>query len=349
MLEPVALVIAVPLLLALSLSRNPLPVLVLALSGGAVGIVLLDQWSSGPLAAVVCFLAADLAIGRLAAVASARRSAAAAIVAVAVQLGVTAIAPLPGVVEVSVIEILAVVTAWVIGHSVRQRRRFAATAREQATARAVQDERLRIARELHDLIGHTIGVIAVQAGMGRRVIDTQPAEARNALATIEDVSRDTAAAVDRMLRTLRRADPDAGSAPLDPAPGLADLDTLVTRAAHAGVRVDLRRDGDRGPLPPDLDLSAYRIIQEAVTNVGRHSGADHCDVLVRRTGDGLTIEVTDDGRGGEPVFGHGLTGMRERVSLLGGGFSAGPGPEGGFRVVAHLPFADATTERVTAR
>lgn len=349
MLEPVALVVAVPLLFALWRSRRPLLVLGVALSGGAVAMLLLAVWSFGPLIAIVFFLASDIAVGQLAARAPARTSVAAAVVAVAVQVGFSALGSLPGVYAVFLIEALAMVTAWVIGNSAGQRHRFAAAAREQAMEQAVQTERLRIARELHDLIGHTVGVIAVQAGMGRRVIDTQPAEARNALATIEEVSRDTAAAVDRMLRTLRRSDPDAGSSPLDPAPGLGELDTLVTRAGHAGVRVDLRREGDSTPLPPDLDLSAYRIVQEAITNVSRHSGTDHCDLLVRRTPDGLTIEVTDDGRGGEPAFGHGLTGMRERVNLLGGEFRAGPGPDGGFQVVAHLPFADATAGPVTTR
>ncbi len=238
--------------------------------------------------------------------------------------------------------VLAVVTAWVIGDSMRQRRAYAAAQRDQAQARAVQAERLRIARELHDMIAHSIGVIAVQAGMGRRVIDTQPAEARDALANIEDVSRDTAAALRRMLGTLRRTDVGSGPAPRDPAPGLADLGELVARTAQAGVKVDLTWDGDRPALPPDIDLSAFRIVQEAVTNVIRHAGAGRCDVAVREDAGMLVIEVTDDGRGGTGIGGgYGIPGMRERVSLLGGDFTAGPRDGGGFAVTATIPLPGA--------
>ncbi|GIE36185.1 two-component sensor histidine kinase [Actinoplanes italicus] len=244
-------------------------------------------------------------------------------------------------VTLAAIVVLGVVTAWVIGDSVRQRRRHAAEQREQAGARAVEAERLRIARELHDMVAHSIAVIAVQAGVGRRVIGTQPDEARTALANIEDTSRDTAAALRRMLGTLRRTDASAGPAPRDPAPGLGDLDTLVARSAQAGVEVRVLRQGELSPLPPDIDLSAFRIVQEAVTNVIRHAGAGHCDVGIRSDGDSLAIEVADDGTGAGDGpgtgGGNGLTGMRERVSLLGGEFAAGPRPDGGFLVTARIP------------
>ncbi|MCO8273795.1 sensor histidine kinase [Actinoplanes sp. TRM 88003] len=287
--------------------------------------------------AIPLIIFSDVVLGMVAALDPPRRARPALVVTAAAQAGWAMAQPGPDVLVVLVIEGLALVTAWVIGLSLGQRRRYAAAQREQAETRAVQAERLRIARELHDMIAHSFGVISVQAGMGRRVIDTQPEEARTALANIEETSRDTAAALRRMLGTLRRTDPGSGPELRDPAPGLADLDALVTRSAQAGVRVEVRREGDRTPLPPEIDLSAYRIIQESVTNVIRHAGVDHCEVLVTQHGDELTVEVTDLGRGGRPSFGYGLSGMRERVSLLDGQFEAGPGPDGGFRIRARLP------------
>jgi len=247
------------------------------------------------------------------------------------------IGPLEGAVTQN---LLAVLSAWVIGNTIRQRRQFLEAQRIEAANRAVQAERLRIARELHDMIAHSLGVIAIQAGMGRRVVATQPEQAGRALAAIEDTGRDTLAALRRMVGTLRRAEAEPGSTPLDPAPGLADLDDLVGRTREAGVDVLVRRDGEQRPLPPDIDLSAYRIIQEAVTNVVRHAHTRRCEVVVTQRSDELSIEVTDDGKGGAVGAGYGIAGMRERVSLLGGDFEAGPRPEGGFRVNARLPVPD---------
>jgi signal transduction histidine kinase len=190
------------------------------------------------------------------------------------------------------------------------------------------------------MIAHSLGVIAIQAGMGRRVVAAQPEQAGRALAAIEDTGRDTLAALRRMLGTLRRAEPEPGSTPLDPAPGLADLDDLAGRTRDAGVEVLVRRDGEQRPLPPDIDLSAYRIIQEAVTNVVRHAHTGRCEVVITQRPDELSIEVTDDGKAGVAGAGYGIAGMRERVSLLGGDFDAGPRPEGGFRVAAWLPMPD---------
>lgn len=229
--------------------------------------------------------------------------------------------------------ILAIVAAWVIGHSVRTRRRYADELRAQAAEQAITAERLRIARELHDMVAHSIGVIAIQAGMGSRVIDTQPAEARTALRSIEATSRETLAGLRRVVGRLREA-----AAPLAPAASLADLDQLVTRTAAAGVRVDLRWRGARRALPADLELSAYRIVQEAVTNVVRHAGTPECRVIIEYRDDELRVEITDDGRGGVGgPAGYGIAGMRERVALLDGAFDAGPRPGGGFRVAATLP------------
>jgi signal transduction histidine kinase len=247
--------------------------------------------------------------------------------------------------------LIAVLTAWLIGNTVRQRRLFTEARVADVARAAVQAERLRIARELHDMVAHSMGVIAMQAGMGRRVIATQPEEAGKALAVIEDTGRETLAALRRMLGSLRQAEPVDGEPvdgavdggpPVDPAPGLDDLDRLVDSSRAAGLRVDLEQTGDSGPLPPDVELSAYRIIQEAVTNVARHAGTDHCRVVVDREPEVLVVEVVDQGRGGEPGPGYGIAGMRERVSLLGGQFAAGPRPEGGFAVSARLPIpADA--------
>jgi signal transduction histidine kinase len=203
-------------------------------------------------------------------------------------------------------------------------------------------ERLRIARELHDMVAHSIGIIAIQAGSGRRVFDARPDEARDALAAIEATSRETLSGLRRMVTGLRRADPEPGpgQAPLGPAPGLADIDRLAATALDAGVqvKVDVDWHGSREPLPADIDLSAFRIIQEAVTNVVRHAGTGQCQVAIDQRDGQLSIEVTDSGRGGSAAgTGYGITGMRERAALLGGDFSAGPRPGGGFRVTARLP------------
>jgi signal transduction histidine kinase len=241
---------------------------------------------------------------------------------------------------------LLTVIAWLIGDSIRQTHRHNEALRSQAAADAVTAERLRIARELHDMVAHSIGIIAIQAGAGSRVIDTQPGQAKGALTAIEATSRETLAGLRRMLTGLRRAGPqagpgagpEAGQAPRDPAPGLADIDRLAATTLDAGVLVDVSWRGSRAPLPADIDLSAYRIIQEAITNVVRHSGTSQCQVFIDRQDDQLSIEVVDSGRGGVIAgTGFGIVGMRERAGLLGGDFSAGPRPGGGFRVCARLP------------
>jgi signal transduction histidine kinase len=232
------------------------------------------------------------------------------------------------------------VIAWLIGESIRQHRLHAETLRIQAEAEAVTAERLRIAREVHDIVAHSIGVIAIQAGAGSRVINTQPTEARNALSAIEATSQDTLAGLRRTLGAPRGTGqgPDPAPSPLDPAAGLAHIGRLAAKARSAGVRVDVRWRGQPRPLPADIDQSAFRIVQEAVTNVVRHAGAGRCQVIIDQQDDEVAIEVTDHGRGGAAVgAGYGITGMRERAGLLGGQLTAGPGPEGGFRVAARLP------------
>ena len=232
------------------------------------------------------------------------------------------------------------IIAWFIGNSIRQAQAQAELVRDQAAAQTVMAERLRIARELHDMVAHSIGIIAIQAGSGRSVFDARPDEALDALVTIEATSRETLSGLRRMVTGLRRADPEPGpgQAPLGPPPGLADIDRLAATARDAGVQVEVDWHGSREPLPADIDLSAFRIIQEAVTNVVRHASTGQCQVLIDQQDGQLSIEVTDSGHGSAAAAdGYGITGMRERATLLGGDFSAGPRPEGGFRVAARLP------------
>jgi signal transduction histidine kinase len=239
---------------------------------------------------------------------------------------------------------LATIIAWLIGHSIRQAQAQAELVRAQAAGQTAMAERLRIARELHDIVAHSIGIIAIQAGAGRRVFDARPDEARDALAAIEATSRETLSGLRRMVTGLRRADLETGpgQAPLG-APGLAAIERLAASTLEAGVKVDVDWHGSREPLPADIDLSAFRIIQEAVTNVVRHAGTGQCRVCIDRQDGQLSIEVTDSGRGGSghgsgvDGAGYGITGMRERAALLGGDFSAGQRPGGGFRVAVRLP------------
>ncbi|GAA2614762.1 sensor histidine kinase [Actinomadura fulvescens] len=312
------------------LRRRPLPALALLLAGWFIALNEMPNTEVGYLELLVT----DLAVGFIAATRPPRVSITASVMALTTHTASAAVS-VPGTIDLVIaLAAVAVAAVWVAGSSVRERRVHAEELAAQATDQAVTAERLRIARELHDMVAHSIGVIAIQAGVGNRVIDTQPGEARNALAAIEATSRETLTGLRAMLVALRRSE----AAPLTPAPGLADLDRLASTTLDAGVRVDLQYRGSRRPLPPDLDLSAFRIIQEAVTNVVRHANTPRCRVLVDYQDDALAIEITDDGPGhASPGTGYGITGMRERVSLLNGHFSAGPRPGGGFRVAARLP------------
>ncbi|MFJ5921374.1 sensor histidine kinase [Kitasatospora sp. NPDC092948] len=237
--------------------------------------------------------------------------------------------------------LLSAAVAVLLGNSAGESRRHAAELGENAAARAVAGERLRIARELHDMVAHSIGIVALQAGAARLVLTTQPEAARDALGQIETASRETLSGLRRMLVALRAAEDDpSGQPPLTPAPGLADLDRLAASTTAAGVAVDLRLNGPSRPLPPEVDLAAYRVVQEAVANVVRHAGARSCRVTVSHAESEVSIEVLDSGglRATQPGgAGFGLLGMKERVALLHGSFTAGPRPTGGFRVAATLP------------
>ncbi|WP_407705722.1 sensor histidine kinase [Streptomyces niveiscabiei] len=206
--------------------------------------------------------------------------------------------------------------------------------RAQAARRRADEERLRIARELHDVLAHSLSVINVQAGVGLALLDTDPGQARAALTTIKSASKEALGEVRQVLDTLRTP----GDAPRTPAPGLDRLPELVEQAAHAGLTVQV--DGAPPRLSPGTDLAAFRIVQEALTNVVRHSGSRHARVRLDRAGRALRLVVDDDGpatgadAGGS---GNGLAGMRERAAALGGTIEAGAREDGGFRVVAMLP------------
>ncbi|MES5824042.1 sensor histidine kinase [Streptomyces sp. RG80] len=205
----------------------------------------------------------------------------------------------------------------------------------QAARRRADEERLRIARELHDVLAHSISVINVQAGVGLALLDSDPEQARTALTTIKAASKEALGEVRQVLDTLRTP----GDAPRAPAPGLDRLPELVEQAASAGLTVEV--EGELPKLAPGTDLAAFRIVQEALTNVVRHSGSRHARVCVEH-GDGTTLRlrIDDDGpaTGGDAGgSGNGLAGMRERAAALGGTIEAGPRPDGGFRVLAVLP------------
>ena len=228
-----------------------------------------------------------------------------------------------------------------IGWTMQARRlRLDALEREQGEAalRAAADERLRIAQELHDVVAHSLGVIAVQAGVGMHVIATDPDEARRALENISRTSRSSLAEIRRMLGLVRSGE---GMPAYAPAPGLADLPTLVREVADAGLPVDLVVAPEATGMPPGVELAAYRIVQEALTNALRHARAHRATVRLDVDPGRLHVVVTDDGAGangsGRPG-GHGLVGMRERVAVYGGTLDVGPAPGGGFRVDATIPY-----------
>jgi signal transduction histidine kinase len=229
--------------------------------------------------------------------------------------------------------------AW--AEEVRRRLLRAEREREREAERRVQQERLRIAREMHDVLAHTIAAINVQAGVGADVIDDDPERAEASLRDIRRHSRDAIAELKATIGVLREG---AAEAPRGPAPGLAQLDGLIEMASGAGVRVEVTVTGDARPLPGAVDLTAYRIVQESLTNVIRHAPASAAHVRVDFGADALVVRVEDDGNGtGNGTAGYGLVGMRERVAAVGGTLDAGPAPGGGFRVHATLPTGRAPT------
>jgi signal transduction histidine kinase len=274
----------------------------------------------------------------------------------AAELGSAAVQLTPGRFQAPTVVSNALVfaAAWLLGYFVGRRRAYTAQleqtaelerARAELARRAVAEERLRLARELHDVVAHSISVIAVQSGVGAHVAKTQPEEAAKALEAIEATSRAALIELRRLLGVLRQEGESQGA--LAPVPGLADLDSLLAEVAKAGLGVRLQVEGTPSPLPAGVDLSAYRIVQEALTNVVKHAGPARAQVMIRYRDQDVMVEVIDDGRGvtaptsnGRARVGHGLIGMRERVAVFGGDLQAGPRPGGGFRGAARLPLAD---------
>jgi signal transduction histidine kinase len=278
----------------------------------------------------------------------------------AAELGSAAVQLTPGRFQwpTPVSNALVIGAAWLLGHFVGVRRAYTVQlertaelerTRAEVARRAVAEERLRLARELHDVVAHAISVIAVQSGVGAHVANSQPEEAAKALAAIEATSRAALTELRRLLGVLRQDGESQGD--LAPVPGLADLDALLAEAllaevAKAGLAVRLRVEGTPSQLPAGVDLSAYRIVQEALTNVVKHAGPARAQVTIGYGDREVTVEIVDNGRGmaaptdnGRAELGHGLIGMRERVQMFDGELQAGPRPGGGFRVAARLPLA----------
>lgn len=238
--------------------------------------------------------------------------------------------------------------AWVVGYGLGQKLHEADEARERAErlerereeqARlAVAEERARIARELHDIVGHSVSVMTVQAAGVRRLLKPEQEREREALMVIEQTGREALAEMRRLVGVLRR--PEEAPA-LAPQPSLENVDRLVSQACEAGLPVELRVEGSPVQLPAGVDLTAYRFVQEGLTNAIKHARAKHAEVVVRYSDRYVELTVIDDGTGdGDGVKGgNGLVGMRERVSVYGGDLEAGPQPEGGYRLRAKLPLA----------
>lgn len=345
----VALVACGPILL---LRRWPLPVLAVAVVASA--LVITSGTAPLPLA-VLLGLATYLVASRLP-----RRHSIPAVVAAAACIGgalvYAAVAhPQGGSLGVLAVEgFLPLAAAWFVGDAVAARRQYQSglaeqAAREQAAdaerARLkVREERLRIAQEVHDVVAHTLAVITVQAGVGRRLMAKRPEEAASALESIEAIGRTAQEELRVVLNLLRE---EGITAELSPAPRLVDLKELVETVRASGTSVDLAMSGTDRRLSPALELSLYRVVQEALTNVVKHAPGARATVEVIVASRTVRVEVADEGsRGGQPAEtdgapGHGIAGMRERVGAFGGSLVAQSSPGGGFRVVAEVPIEEA--------
>jgi signal transduction histidine kinase len=224
---------------------------------------------------------------------------------------------------------------------IQDRAERAERSRDEEARRRVDSERLRIARELHDIVAHTMATISVQAAAAAHVLVDPPTEAAEAIAAIRSASKEGLRELRTILNVLRQAD---DRDPVQPTPGLDQLDVLVGTVRRAGLATDVRIEGEVPPLPPAVDVAAYRIIQESLTNVLRHAGPATATVALAVADGCLSVRISDSGTGsphrsGDGLTGHGMIGMRERAASVGGRFEAGPAAQGGFVVSALLPIA----------
>jgi signal transduction histidine kinase len=264
-------------------------------------------------------------------------------------LAVAVLVTTPPVTPSDLIYRLALVTVpWVLGRVVRDRQERAEGLEVRAKRIqmeqdakievATEEERARIARELHDIVAHSVGVMVIQASGAQKVLDKRPQQAREALQSIEVTGRQALDELQRVLGILRT---DSDGESLTPQPSLRHLDTLLEQIRQGGLPVEATIEGDVRQLPPGIELAAYRIVQEALTNSLKHAGKAKAELTIRYRAHDLQVEICDDGRGPSPTAangsGHGLVGMRERVSLYGGTLAAGPLPGGGYSVRAALP------------
>jgi signal transduction histidine kinase len=328
---PIAVLQVAPLLF-----RRRYPVAVLAVVAAAWAAEIAVYSAGVPVAAAVATFTAAVQVSRLESlVAAAIAAAGVALTALAVEGFNTALQAL-----------IAFGVTWVLGDSLGTRRAYTRALEERAerlererereSARAVAEEQARIARELHDVIAHNLSVMVVQAAAANDVFDARPDRAREALRTIEATGRSALTELRRLLGGVR-----GDGADFTPQPDLGQLDELIDQVRAAGLQVVLSIEGEPRPLPAALELSAYRIVQEALTNTLKHAHASRADVALRYRDEALDIEIRDDGTGNGdgPESGHGLIGMRERVGIFGGSLAAGPVPGGGFAIAARFPSA----------
>ena len=342
--HPGAAVLLVAVACLVLAGRRRYPVTVLAVSVAAVSAYSLLGYVNG-----ASLVAPILALYEVATQVTVRRAVAAAVATLAVLLTVTAAYNPFGHISGGGFDIIPfmVAAALFAGIAVANRRAYVESIRdraEQDARRRIDEERLRIARELHDVVAHTMATINVQAGVAAHVMSTRPEAVADALQAIKAASKEGLSELRAILNVLRQAD-DAD--PTQPAPGTAQLETLISGARRAGLDTTLTVTGEPVPLPSAVDLAAYRIVQESLTNAIRHAGPATAAVSLGYGRDELRIEVTDTGRGlGDPGAGHngghGLAGMRERAATVGGTLETGTGSAGGFRVAARLPLRDIT-------
>jgi signal transduction histidine kinase len=319
-------------------SRDPLPLLglILAISIATLAVPML----AGPTSGVFLFFL--LAVYSAAAHTSGRRTLLAG--AMTVGLYITDFALSNTGINADAVIFFSLITGapWVAGRAVRQRRMNERELQLEIAraAAAIVEERARIARELHDVVAHSISVMVIQARGGRRVFESEPADAREAFAVIESTGQQ---ALDEMRRLVGMLRSGEDTLPLAPQPSLKELGTLVEQVRAAGLPVQLAVEGEPRDLPPGVDLSAFRIVQEALTNALTHAGPAHARVVLRYRADELELEISDDGpgTGDDAGSGYGLVGMRERVSVYGGELQAGRQPGGGYALRVRLPLRSA--------